>query len=1255
MDLLRNVTFPDVFRAQLYIQVLLDALQALEEEALSSIARQSAAECGAPGLSLRTTSSTPQQDNSNEPEGGDLPAQTRRSLAPIVLESFVCLLVSECDRAVATAMSPDFAAWKARQRPSVEPALEHHGGSVSEVASDLYELYCSSVLCTLPQRHRCIGSVVEHIVQYHVQSVVGALRRLGQSWRSVWAHRRNLLMIGSLDEHEESAALPFCTIEISRIDVLDADPHPGGAPVAFTLSASPSPNVCRTQSSTTLLVYKPRGEDGLRWFTYFVDRVFAAVSPDAASIKPKLPFVLQCCDGCGLAIRSSLTDSASAKIEGTRCCCCPSMDSRSRCYAWESFIPSRTSQQQQQDAELEASGVDGGDADFQRRCGSLLACAACARLTDGHMHNVIRTPDGYPVLVDGETVLTPQPGGIPPHDCTASDLVLLTGLLQDLNQPAAEVHQDDGCRRGKILNGATSAFQTRYVSTVFRPVIMHDGTNKFSVEFLDVVVTGGGDRGRRGSGLSVDRSTPHFAFLEEIGAPFLDGFACALKYIAAASVVDASHEVWRYARDVNHRLVLRPTVHYKLVLYKLLSCSEGGTVHADVSEPLSVLQRWRSLLPSTLQTRIGSDAQSAAELIERLEAKALVVGHVPVWALKGSTADRSVVLHVMVPGDESSCDHKHLKVSTLRYRQEEVLRFATAASGTHHHHASSGWCGIEAAIAGTITLTSNVANAVHSVRQIVRRRASLNDRHDLFPSDARDTSAVVEYLKKSVDRHWLPLFTSPPCPEAPPLKIRWEHTSLYSGSIGVACALALGGEWECATKLLMPILDACDALPACGDAQNAFRKWMSESVGITGVGGLLYGLSIVLLRCAAIASANTPEDSGVPEEDSHLPAHLLSAIAAAVSAVELAVRPQSGGLFGNDVITGAAGLLLGLCATRDVLRYLQHSAFVSPGHNAGPQQCTLVESLDDLVVTAIQRVSGVVLLRQARDGSFARADGKPPYSGFSHGQSGIAFALARVLQVLFTPLHLPMCNGHSALPCTPRPLGVGADFLNELQSAITRAIAYEDSEALFAYTPCGGHWLDMRSAEQHGDVAPTVHLDVKPPPAMSWCHGAPGILLARLYIRRVLVAVVESCLLAEGMVDVPQATTNAEAAAWSTWLATVALRRTSPPPSFADPRPCDLCCGPASEELIYRMLSRHSSCRSQLSETRESDDTAAFLPSWWKSTPSRLAPSRFGFHPSCLFKGISGVWVAVSRAETSTGDDRDARILWPDILLLLPF
>jgi lantibiotic modifying enzyme len=84
--------------------------------------------------------------------------------------------------------------------------------------------------------------------------------------------------------------------------------------------------------------------------------------------------------------------------------------------------------------------------------------------------------------------------------------------------------------------------------------------------------------------------------------------------------------------------------------------------------------------------------------------------------------------------------------------------------------------------------------------------------------------------------------------------------------------------------------------------------------------------------------------------------------------------------------------------------------------------------------------------------------GEKPLTGFSHGAAGIAYALLRSHEVTQDAV---------------------------FREAASEAIAYERS----VFSPNEENWPDLRSF---------VLIDGKPSYMVSWCHGAPGIGLARL-------------------------------------------------------------------------------------------------------------------------------------------------------------
>lgn len=141
-----------------------------------------------------------------------------------------------------------------------------------------------------------------------------------------------------------------------------------------------------------------------------------------------------------------------------------------------------------------------------------------------------------------------------------------------------------------------------------------------------------------------------------------------------------------------------------------------------------------------------------------------------------------------------------------------------------------------------------------------------------------------------------------------------------------------------------------------------------------------------------------------------------------------------------DVVTGSAGALLGLLTLYECVHKeeLIERALMCGRH---------------LLTQRVETVSG------AR--SWSSQQQKRPLAGFSHGAAGIAYALLRLAAV----------TGEQAW-----------------KDAAGEAIAFEQS--LFA--PEVGNWLDARGLSENADPhSGRTHM-------MAWCHGAPGIGLARL-------------------------------------------------------------------------------------------------------------------------------------------------------------
>ncbi|MEO1367135.1 MAG: lanthionine synthetase LanC family protein, partial [Acidobacteriota bacterium] len=139
-----------------------------------------------------------------------------------------------------------------------------------------------------------------------------------------------------------------------------------------------------------------------------------------------------------------------------------------------------------------------------------------------------------------------------------------------------------------------------------------------------------------------------------------------------------------------------------------------------------------------------------------------------------------------------------------------------------------------------------------------------------------------------------------------------------------------------------------------------------------------------------------------------------------------------------DVLSGAAGALLGLLAL--------HDALSSDPASAG----AAADMLD------VARCAGRHLMaRQQVDGGWPLAE-LPALTGFAHGASGI---------------------GHALLSLAGRVDGSERD---RLRDSALRGFAFERS----LFVPRARTWMDPRRR--------------RPLEQSAWCHGAPGVLLSRL-------------------------------------------------------------------------------------------------------------------------------------------------------------
>lgn len=142
-----------------------------------------------------------------------------------------------------------------------------------------------------------------------------------------------------------------------------------------------------------------------------------------------------------------------------------------------------------------------------------------------------------------------------------------------------------------------------------------------------------------------------------------------------------------------------------------------------------------------------------------------------------------------------------------------------------------------------------------------------------------------------------------------------------------------------------------------------------------------------------------------------------------------------------DIIGGAAGCIISLV---NLHKYKPSDRIIEIGRQCGERLLTQAQSMENGI------------------GWVIRHAGTKPLAGFSHGAAGIALAL----------LELAALTGET-----------------RFRTAALDAIAYERS--LFAVQT--GNWVDLRDL-----IVAETSSNSRPAFMTAWCHGAPGIGLARL-------------------------------------------------------------------------------------------------------------------------------------------------------------
>lgn len=240
-------------------------------------------------------------------------------------------------------------------------------------------------------------------------------------------------------------------------------------------------------------------------------------------------------------------------------------------------------------------------------------------------------------------------------------------------------------------------------------------------------------------------------------------------------------------------------------------------------------------------------------------------------------------------------------------------------------------------------------------------------------------------------------------------------SGLYDGALGVAVFLHRNGDAALAAAALAPLLAEYDA----NDPLRLRRQVTALGLGFGGVGGHLRALRW-LADQGAIQAALADR-----------------CIAALIGAIHPATVAQDSSL---DVMAGVAGLVVPLASELS--------------RRPGGDRNHLVE----LLGVAADRLAD----RQRADGGWDTMGATAPLTGYAHGASGIAVALATAYRALGEERYL---------------------------QAAERGLDYEAT----TFDAAVANWPDFR-AEAHGGFM------------LGWCAGAPGVALARMRLLELLPA-----------------------------------------------------------------------------------------------------------------------------------------------------
>jgi type 2 lantibiotic biosynthesis protein LanM len=624
---------------------------------------------------------------------------------------------------------------------------------------------------------------------------------------------------------------------------------------------------------------------------------------------------------------------------------------------------------------------------YYHGAGMLLAVVYALYGSDCHSENLIAAGD-HPVLVDLETLMqhrVRRPQSETGEEAmrlaaqSVTDSVLRTGLLPSWRKG------DDG--RSYDASGFGGAADQ---PTGFRfPIWRHVNTDRMALVYRE------GRTPPRTNNPTFDGEplTPQ-AFADDVAAGFDEMYRCLLAHRDRLLADDGPLADFR-ARPV--RFVVRPTRVYARLLGRLRH-PEFLRDGADRSIELEGLMQ--AFVPTSEQDPVPPGWPAYREEIRALERQDIPFFLATTDSTALQTRERRVI-----PGffEEPSWERVAEQIRAFseedRDRQLAYLRAALALRGDGVGQKSV------APGAGPQAAAGRPAEPPPADPQELIRAASAIA-EDIARRAIRAGDGSVTWITIGCD----PVFEHH--------RLQPMGNSLYDGRPGVALFLAALARVSGEDRYRDLTLAAVAPLRALASGDRP-RQVVSGIGAASGVGSWLYALTQV--GCFL----------GVGE--------LLDEARRLVDWIDdrqLAKDRQ------NDVISGAAGAILGLLA------YAEQAS----GRRDREAAITRARACGEHLLAGRERASSGH--RVWRIPSAQR-----PLAGFSHGAAGIAYALLR----------LAAATG-------------GEPFA----AAAHEAIAYEGT----LYSPVEGNWPDLRDLDAAGDGEERF--------MNAWCHGAPGIGLARL-------------------------------------------------------------------------------------------------------------------------------------------------------------